>query len=199
MGSPWPPVVTSTAMLMAPASALPRGGGFPPRAPLAEQDRRSARSPGPPKAPYLRSPGGWRPSYRFRPCPEGAQGTGPAAAGGPVSAAILAKPLYEGHLPCPRRKFTSGRHGASEQPVDLLTPDIGLVVFTDPGGGCARRNVVMWAAAWGGTHNKEEHLSPARPIRSATWPARATFSISSRRSPPASATQRRTGAAPHAR
>jgi sulfite reductase (ferredoxin) len=91
-------------------------------------------------------------SYRFRPAPAVKQARARQQQGALFSG-DAAEPLYGGtYLP---RKFKVAVTVPGDNSVDLLTQDIGLVVFTDPGGRLRGCNVYV-GGGMGRTHNKED-------------------------------------------
>jgi len=91
-------------------------------------------------------------SYRFRPAPAVKQARSRQQQGALFSGDAT-EPLYGGtYLP---RKFKVAVTVPGDNSVDLLTQDIGLVVFTDPGGRLRGCNVYV-GGGMGRTHNKED-------------------------------------------
>jgi sulfite reductase (ferredoxin) len=91
-------------------------------------------------------------SYRFKPSKAVKQARLRQSEGG-VYSGSEAEPLYgDTYLP---RKFKVGVTVPGDNSIDLLTQDIGLVVFTHPSGELKGCNVYV-GGGMGRTHNKEE-------------------------------------------
>ena len=91
-------------------------------------------------------------SYRFKPSKAVRQARQRQSQGGVFSGSTN-EPLYgDTYLP---RKFKVAVTVPGDNSVDLLTQDIGLVVFTDPSGTLRGCNVYV-GGGMGRTHNKEE-------------------------------------------
>ena len=91
-------------------------------------------------------------SYRFRPAPAVKRARARQQQGALFSG-DASEPLYGGtYLP---RKFKVAVTVPGDNSVDLLTQDIGLVVFTDPAGRLRGCNVYV-GGGMGRTHNKED-------------------------------------------
>ena len=91
-------------------------------------------------------------SYRFKPSKAVRQARQRQSQGG-VFSGSTDEPLYgDTYLP---RKFKVAVTVPGDNSVDLLTQDIGLVVFTDPSGTLRGCNVYV-GGGMGRTHNKEE-------------------------------------------
>ena len=91
-------------------------------------------------------------SYRFKPSKAVRRARERQREGG-VFSGSGSEPLYgDTYLP---RKFKVGVTVPGDNSIDLLTQDIGLVVFTDPSGTLRGCNVYV-GGGMGRTHNKEE-------------------------------------------
>ena len=136
--------------VMAPAAPFEKGG-YPAARALAEQIA-DLLAPQAAEGSYLDLWVDGDHSYRFRPAPEVNKARARQQQGALFSG-DASEPLYGGtYLP---RKFKVAVTVPGDNSVDLLTQDIGLVVFTDPGGRLRGCNVYV-GGGMGRTHNKED-------------------------------------------
>ena len=136
--------------VMAPAAPFERGG-YPAARRLADQIA-DLLAPQAGEGSYLDLWVDGDHSYRFRPAPAVKQARSRQQQG-LLFSGDATEPLYGGtYLP---RKFKVAVTVPGDNSVDLLTQDIGLVVFTDPGGRLRGCNVYV-GGGMGRTHNKED-------------------------------------------
>ena len=136
--------------VMAPAAPFEKGG-YPAARRLADQIA-DLLAPQAAEGSYLDLWVDGDHSYRFRPAPLVKQARARQGQGALFSGDAT-EPLYGGtYLP---RKFKVAVTVPGDNSVDLLTQDIGLVVFCDPGGRLRGCNVHV-GGGMGRTHNKED-------------------------------------------
>jgi sulfite reductase (ferredoxin) len=136
--------------VMAPAAPFEKGG-YPAARALADQIA-DLLTPDAAQGSYLDLWVDGDHSYRIRPAPPVKRARRRQAEGA-VFSGDAAEPLY-GPTLLPR-KFKIAVTVPGDNSVDLLTQDIGLVVFTDPAGRLRGCNVYV-GGGMGRTHNKEE-------------------------------------------